>query len=142
MKRNLTALTALLLALIAVFSFASCNKAEAPEEIWENALYTENTELGSGEKTVYVTVEAGEKSVVFTVHTDEKTLGDALIKLDLVEGEKGSYGLYVKKVNGILADYDINQVYWGFFKEGELLNTGIDFTEISDGEKYEIVYSK
>ena len=60
----------------------------------------------------------------------------------LLEGDEGPYGLYVKKVNGITADYDVDQSYWGFYKNGEYMMTGIDMTEFADGEHYELVYTK
>ena len=69
-------------------------------------------------------------------------LGDALSEHDLLEGEEGEFGLYVKKVNGILADYDIDKTYWGLYKNGEYLMTGVDTTEIADGEHYELVKTK
>ena len=98
--------------------------------------------MGKGEKTVTVDVTAEDKTVTFTIHTNKEILGEALAEHGLVEGEPGAYGLYVKKVNGITADYDVNQTYWGFNKDGESLMTGADGEEIKGGERYEIVYTK
>ncbi len=120
---------------------AACNKT--PEKgLWETATYTGDTELGNGATTVKVEVKAEEKSVTFTVNTDKATLGDALLEHSLISGEKGAYGLYVKVVNGITADYDINQSYWSLTKDGGYMQTGVDGTEISDGEHYELTYTK
>lgn len=120
---------------------AACNKA--PEKgLWEAATYTEDTEFGSGTKTVKVEVKAEEKSVIFTLNTDKTTLGDALLEHNLISGEKGAYGLYVKVVNGITADYDVNQSYWSLTKDDVYMQTGVDGTEISDGEHYELTYTK
>ena len=133
---------ALGLILVFVAVLVACTAPADTDLIWENAIYTEDTVLGEGAKTVKVKVEAGEKSVVFTVKTDEAILGDALVAHGLIEGEEGQYGLYIKKVNGITADYDIDGHYWGFYKNGEYMMTGIDMTEFSDGEGYELVYAK
>ena len=133
---------ALGLILVFVAVLVACTAPADTDLIWENAIYTEDTVLGEGAKTVKVKVEAGEKSVVFTVKTDEAILGDALVAHGLIEGEEGQYGLYIKKVNGITADYDIDGHYWGFYKNGEYVMTGIDMTEFSDGEGYELVYAK
>ena len=76
------------------------------------------------------------KAVTFTVHTDEKTVGDALLKLHVVAGEASSYGLYVKTVNGMTADYDKDGVYWAFYIDGEYAMTGVDATNITDGAQY------
>lgn len=133
----------LYMALVVVLSFmlVSCG-TDTPKDIWQNATYTENAELGSGEKTITVEVIAEEKSVEFTVHTDKETLGDALGEHNLIAGEQGAYGLYVKAVNGILADYNTTQSYWGINKNGESLMTGVDSEAISDGDSYEFTYTK
>ena len=131
--------------LVLVVGLCACNVTK-PEEnadgIWANAMYTENTELGNGEKTISVEVVAEDKSVTFTIHSSKENLREALSEHNLIEGEVGSYGLYVKKVNGIIADYDKNQCYWGFYKNDESLNTGVDDTIIADGDRYKIVYTK
>ena len=140
MKRILS-ITSLALVLVMLLCLASCNTV-AKEGLWENATYRRDMEFGDGAKTIEVEVKAGEDSVTFTIHTDKETLGDALIEHDLIAGEEGSFGLYVKTVNGILADYDIDQSYWGFYQNGEYMLTGVDMTPISGGEHFEIVYTK
>jgi len=131
----------LLLILCLVLTLCACSKTKAPD-LWENALYTEDTELGQGAKTVTVQVQAEDKTVNFTIHTDSATLGEALLEHGLVEGDMGEFGLYIKKVNGILADYDVDQSYWGFYRGGEYMMSGVDTTEISGGESYELIRTK
>lgn len=111
-------------------------------DLWANALYQENKEFGEGKTTVNVEVKVEDSSVTFTVHTDKDNLGDALLEHSLIAGEEGDYGLYVKDVNGITADYDTDKAYWAFYKDGEYMNTGVDATAIADGEHYELVYTK
>lgn len=131
----------LMMALLCL-GFTACNKNIVETGIWSDAIYTEDTELGQGDKTVFVEVIAEEKSVTFTIHSDKDILGDALVEHGLIEGEKGPYGLYIKKVNGITADYDIDQCYWGINKDGESVMTGVDGVEFEDAEHYELVYTK
>ena len=138
MKRTVK-IIALLLCLVLL---AACGKTEAATGLWADALYSEDTELGSGGKTVTVTVEAEEKSIVFTLHTDCATLGEALMEHGLIAGEQSDFGLYVKQVNGITADYDIDGYYWGFYSGGEYMLSGVDMTEIAGGESYELVRTK
>lgn len=114
----------------------------AAEGVWANATYLSDKEFGEGNKKVEVEVEANGQSVTFTINTDADTLGAALLEHNLIAGEEGQFGLYVKTVNGMLADYDINKSYWGFYQNGEYLMTGVDTTEIDGGEHFEIVYSK
>ena len=130
-------MSALFLALALTFSLAACGaKAEG---LWANATYTEDTELGEGATTITVEVTAEDKTVTFTVHTDAEFLGDALQENGLLEGEESEYGLFVKAVNGIVADYDADGYYWAPSKAGEYLMTGVDDTLIADGEQYELV---
>ncbi len=130
-----------LLILCLGMALCACGGEKAPD-LWENALYTEDTELGQGAKTLSLQVQAGEKSITFTIHTDAATLGEALTELGLIDGEQGEFGLYVKSVNGIIADYDVDQSYWGFYSGGEYMMSGVDTTEISGGESYELVRTK
>ncbi len=125
----------------------TAGETDAPTEevltgIWKNALYKEDVTLGEGAKTVQVEVVADGHSITVTVKTDEEVLGHALLSLGLIEGDMGDYGLYVKRVNGIKADYDVDQTYWGFYKNGEYMMTGVDQTKIKGGEHFELVKTK
>lgn len=135
------ALSIVSIVLLMVF-LCACTRIEPTENLWKGALYTNDTDFGDGEKTVTVTVKVNEKSVKFTLKTDKENLGDALAEHKLIEGEEGAYGLYIKKVNGITADYDTDKSYWSLTKDGEYMTTGADGAEIKDGEKYEITYVK
>ena len=110
--------------------------------IWQNATYTKNTTLGEGAKTLKIVVSADGQSITFTIKSDAETVGAALLALNLIAGEESQYGLYVKTVNGMLADYDVDQTYWGFFKNGEYMSTGVDATAFADGDQYELVRTK
>lgn len=160
MKNTIKSTLALILALLMTLCLFSCKKDEtetpqtpsgaeneaggtiAPEGLWASATYLKDTTFGEGAKTVTVKVIADGKSVTFTVKTDAATLGDALLAHNLIAGDEGQYGLYVKVVNGITADYDVDQSYWGFSKNGEYMMTGVDGTAIADGETYELTYTK
>lgn len=141
MRKNVCRVLSLLLLFVCCFSFAACKKYEETD-IWATAVYTEDAEFGNGNNTIQVEVQAEEKSVTFTLHTDKETLGEALSDFDLISGEQGAYGLYVKVVNGILADYNQTKSYWGIEKNGESLMTGVDGVTIANGEHYELVYTK
>ena len=133
-------ITSLLLALLlsfTLFLLPSCgNEEEEATDPWESATYKEDTTLGKGSKAFTFEVTAYEKTVKFTVKTDKSTVGDALTELGLIEGEDGDFGLYVKKVNGILADYDVDQTYWAFYINGEYGMSGVDTTAIENGKTY------
>ena len=161
MKNTIKSLVALILVLACIVALAACSTTkETPNTVnqgtttsadagdiqatglWENAIYLEDRELGTGAKTVVVQVKVEEQMVTLTIKTDKDTVGAALLEHGLIEGEEGQYGLYVKVVNGIRADYDKDKRYWAFYIDGEYAMTGIELTEISDGAKYQLEYAK
>ena len=101
------------------------------------------TVKGEGATVFYFNVVDGEGNTQkFEIHTDETTVGAALLKLGLIEGEDGDYGLYVKTVNGITADYDTTGTYWAFYIGEDYGMTGVDLTEITPGATYAFKVSK
>ena len=101
------------------------------------------TELGEGKVSFdFSVVDKDGNETRFVIHTDEETVGAALLALGLIEGDEGDYGLYVKKVNGILADYDVDQTYWAFYINGEYAMSGVDKTTIAPGESYKLQVDK
>ena len=155
MKNKLITKLSLVLIIIMMLALCSCDlfaqtttttfvaeeEGQVPE-IWKNATYTKDTELGEGSKTFMFKVDAEGYAITFTIHTEEETVGAALLALNIIAGEDSQYGLYVKTVNGILADYDTDQTYWAFYINGEYGMSGVDTTEITEGYTYSFVRSK
>ncbi len=134
----------ILLALALAVAFVACSEAGSKKssELWETALYTEDTTLGSGEKTICVDVVADKKTVTFTLKTDADNLGAALTEAGLIKGDMGEFGIYINEANGITASWDKDKAYWALTKNKELLMTSADATKIASGEHYELVYTK
>lgn len=131
------------LSLLIIFAFlCGCRTENSSGNIWDSALYTEDTTLGTGANTLKVEVTAEEKTITFTVKTDKSTVGEALLEQNLIEGENSAYGLYIKKVNGILADYDTDQTYWAFYINGEYATSGVDTTDIDVNATYQLTRTK
>lgn len=134
----------LCVALIAAIALTAMGCEQAPVE-------TPATEDGTAAPTIkgegatvfyFNVVDKDGNKTAFEIHTDKTIVGDALMELGLLEGEEGPYGLYVKKVNGITADYDTDGTYWAFYVNGEYGMTGVDLTEIQAGTTYEFRVSK
>lgn len=145
MKKTIQSILSLSLALLMIlasFAMVSCNEPTPTDILWENAPYTEDTALGTGSKRITVKVTAGEKSITFTLETDKENLADAMLEHELVEGDESQFGLYIKKVNGILADYDVDQTYWALLKNGEATATGASGVTVEDGAAYEFKRAK
>ena len=153
----MSVLLVLVVVAAAAFSFASCGADEAKDQndaaddtAVNSVGNTDDTgtaddsddpELGA--KVITVDVVDGEGNVTtFTITTDEEFLRGALEQEQLIEGEDGPYGLYVKCVNGIRADYDKDGAYWALSQDGEPLMSGVDTTPIEDGDHFELTYSK
>lgn len=155
-KRILSLLLAFALCLTLATSLCACSGDEQtkPTEIatqavtdsidplWKDATYLEDVTLGEGKTAIEVEVQAGEKAITVTINTDAENLEDALTGVDLVQGDESEYGLYIKTVNGILADYDVDQSYWAINKDGEYMMEGANTAQIEDGERYQLVYTK
>lgn len=98
---------------------------------------TETTVLGEGNTSFnFTVVDKDGNETPFEIHTDQEIVGDALTELALISGVESEYGLYVKTVNGITADYDADGVYWAFYINGEYAATGVDSTPVTEGESY------
>lgn len=154
MKKMMSLVSVTVLLLVCLMGVTACGQQQQPEYeqpsqeaeadlgLWKDAAYTVNTELGEGATTVTVQVKADERQVTFTIHTDKTTVGEALQEHNLLEGEESQYGLFVKKVNGIVADYDVDQYYWAFYVNGEYAMTGVDTTNIEEGVVYSLERTK
>ncbi|MBQ2688229.1 MAG: DUF4430 domain-containing protein [Clostridia bacterium] len=127
----------LLVVLIAAMALTSVGCDDNSKSFIEAPISDSATVLGQGEKVFDFTVTDFEgKTQAFEIHTDKETVGEALIELSLLEGDEGAYGLYVKSVNGITADYDKDGKYWAFYIDGEYASTGVELTPIEEGKAY------
>ena len=98
---------------------------------------------GEGANSFTFTVkDADENTVTVTVNTDAATVGEALVALNMIAGDDSDYGLYVKSVNGITADYDADGAYWAFYIDGEYAMTGVDSTDVTADAVYSFEYTK
>ena len=144
-KRLWLILCLALIAAIALTAFG-CDTAENPETpdtTVEGAETVAPTVKGEGATVFYFNVvDKDGNETKFEIHTDKTIVGDALQELGLIEGEQGDYGLYVKKVNGITADYNVDGTYWAFYVGDDYGMTGVDLTEIQAGATYALKVSK
>ncbi len=121
------------LALMAV----GCSKTEkAPEAPAEELVATP---IGEGATTFDLTVTKADGSkTLYAVSTDETTVGAALLALELIAGDEGEFGLYIKTVDGETHVYEDDGMYWAFYINDEYAVTGVDMTDIEAGAAYEL----
>ena len=128
----------LVFVLVAAAALTGCSgtptgTTEAPEPAGQT------TVLGEGSKVMDFTVVDKEGAThLYTIHTDAETVGQALLELELIDGEQGPYGLYIKSVLGQVLDYETDGMYWGFYVNGDYALTGVDTTPITEGTGYMI----
>ncbi|MBR5539449.1 MAG: DUF4430 domain-containing protein [Clostridia bacterium] len=137
----------LILVLVLLVAAVAIGCSENDTAITTDAVVTaapaERETLGEGQYTFDFTAVTlyGEK-FEYTVCTDKETVCEALLDLGLVDGEDGPYGLYIKSVCGVVADYDKNQTYWAFYTNGEMSMVGADSVKCAEVKSVEFRVAK
>lgn len=101
------------------------------------------TAQGAKSITIEV-VDNNANSTIYDVNTDAEYLRQAMEEAEGLEfsGSESEYGMMVETVNGVTADWNVDQSYWGFYVNGDYCNYGIDTQPVTDGDAFQIVYSK
>ena len=135
---NAKKLLALVLSFVLIAAAALTGCSGAPTETTQPlGQVTNTTELGEGSKSFELTIEDKEGILhSYRIHTDEEMVGFALIEHELIEGEQGQYGMYIKSVLGQTLDYETDGMYWAFYVNGEYALTGVDQTPIQADTAY------
>lgn len=136
-KRIVTLLTAMMLVMALALT-AGCAKKESKDAaVTAETVYEDGSILGEGSKEfALIVVNTAGEEVALEIHTDKENVGEALLELGVIAGEESEYGLYVKTVNGETLDYDTDGKYWAFYINGEYAMTGVDATDVTDGDAY------
>ena len=151
-KKSLSLIFCMMLIVAMALFTSGCNDKTAEEPVTQETettvveeTQTEEVETASGEVTVlgegemkflFIVADKDGTETAFEIHTDKKIVGDALLELGLIAGDEGAYGLFVKSVNGIVADYDVDKTYWAFYVNGEYSMSGVDVTQIEEDAAY------
>ncbi len=149
-KMMMKKLSSLFLCMMLIVAMALCATGcgDNQEQTETESPEAGNTEseaevLGEGAvKFTFTVVDGDGNETVFEIHTDKETVGDALLEHELIEGEESEFGLYVKTVNGITADYDADGTYWAFYVNGEYAASGVDSTPVAEGDSYSFKVEK
>lgn len=135
-KTRIFKLLSLLLCIVLIAAMAllaGCNDNTTTSDPVSSGI----TETQKAEKSfTFVVVDTSGKETSFEISSGKATVGEALLDEGLIAGEDSQYGLYVKTVNGITLDFDTDGKYWAFYVNGEYGMSGVDATEIVDGNTY------
>ncbi|MBE6647875.1 MAG: DUF4430 domain-containing protein [Ruminococcaceae bacterium] len=157
MKRITLTLLALFFALICIFCAVGCettgsvndnetttveetnesNSTVKAEGLWKDATYLSDVTIGEGSKTVSFTIEAKGQKITVTLKTDKDTLGQAMYEHELINDPS-----FFDTLNGMLASWDNDKAYWGFYQGETMMPYGVNDQKISGGESFRFVYTK
>ena len=118
-----------LIAVTALFT-TGCNDSKTTSAPSETQVSSQTVEF------TFKVTDADGLETDFTISTDKKTVGEALLEENLIAGDDGKYGLYVKTVNGVTLDYDKDGMYWAFYENGQYASKGVESTEVTAGAEY------
>lgn len=142
-KKRLSFIPCIVLIVAMALFTTGCNGSQKSGTSSANGVTAGSTvqadsgQLGEGSMVFPFTVaDRDGNETQFEIRTDKETVGEALLELGMIDGDESEYGLYVKTVNGITADYDSDGVYWAFYINGEYASTGVDSTTITEGDSY------
>ncbi|MCI9385129.1 MAG: DUF4430 domain-containing protein [Lachnospiraceae bacterium] len=140
-KKHASFILCTMLIVAMAFAATGCNgstKKETPAaDTAAVSTAADSTVLGEGSTSfLFTATDTDGNETHFEIHTDRETVGEALTELDLISGDEGDYGLYVKTVNGITVDYDTDGKYWAFYVDGEYATAGVDATPVTPGASY------
>ncbi|MCI8514900.1 MAG: DUF4430 domain-containing protein [Lachnospiraceae bacterium] len=144
-------LLCIVLIVVTALSCAGCQRNEKESVSSEEASVSGESTAAPPQKTVLgegnvifdlIVADSEGEETSFEIRTDKETVGEALQELELIDGDESEYGLFVKSVNGITADYDEDGVYWAFYVNGEYAQSGVDQTPITEGAQYALRIEK
>lgn len=123
--RRISVLILALMMLALACLFAACGSQEAEKK------YT---------ITVIVVNDKAEEKT-FTVKTDRENLADALLDEKLVSGSDSEWGLVIDTVDGLRADYSVDQSWWALYEDDKMSEVGASSLQLKDGGVYKLVYT-
>ncbi len=131
-----------LVAAMAVFTVGCGDNEKQSVSLTDSAVSDAET-IGEGKTAFeFSVVHKDGSQKVYNVKTDKKIVGEALAENGIIDGEQGDYGIYVKTVDGEKLDYEDDGYYWSFYVNDEYAMSGVDTTEIKDGENYQFKAEK
>jgi len=155
MKRKLTFILSLLLVvLFAVTALTGCNDNDTyedtapPQETDPGSngeitpIVEDGATIGEGSTTIRVEVtDADGGTIGFYVNTDAETVGDALLEVELIDGDVSEFGMMVTHVNGIHAEFNQDNAWWAFYVDGEMSMAGVDSVEVVPEAVYAFIHT-
>ena len=136
MKKTLFSAIAIVLSLAFVFCGCTYNGGTETTTSTTEVVSVNPGDDGYQKSFTFEVVDKDGNKKQTEILTNGQYVGKVLQELEYIKGEQGDYGIYIKEVDGIVADYDVDGTYWAFYVDGEMSMTGADQVEIVDGSVY------
>ncbi len=136
MKKTLISAIAIVLSLALVFCGCTNNGGTETTTSTTEVVSVNPGDDGYQKSFTFEVVDKDGNKKQTEILTNGQYVGKVLQELEYIKGEQGDYGIYIKEVDGIVADYDVDGTYWAFYVDGEMSMTGADQVEIVDGSVY------
>lgn len=99
-----------------------------------------------GSKEVIVEVVDMDANITsYTEKTDAEYLIEVLDELAeqglTYSGTESEYGLMIDTINGVRADYTLDNAYWSFYLNDEYATYGVSEQPVTDGDTFRIEYT-
>ena len=127
-KKLLVALIAFVAVVALVVGVWFATRPKAPE-----------ASAGETLKFTVIVVHADGAEKTFNYETTGGNLGPVLVEKGLLAESDG--GLY-NTVDGVTADWNVDQSWWAFYVGEEMAMYGMDDAVIHDGDVFKLVYTK
>ena len=128
-KKLLVALIAFVAVIALVVGIWFATRPAAPAE----------EPAGDTLKFTVIVVHADGEEKTFNYETEGGNLGPVLVEKGLLGAADG--GLYTT-VDGVTADWNVDQSWWAFYIGEEMAAYGMDDAVIHDGDVFKLVYTK
>lgn len=125
-KYKFNIIASLILLFIAVFTLTSCDSSDN----------STTTTLGSGAKSITLTVELPTETVEYTIKTDSNTLDEVLMEHDLANLTHLGMGSVINSIAGYTLEQDID--WYDIYINGEIVYIQSSNVSIGDGDMYSI----
>ena len=131
MKKTKILIAIFLIAMITASAvLTSCKGDEKVDKVF-----------GSGAKSFIIEITRADGTVrKYQIKTDETTVGDALLKADLIPADSKASG-FIATLDGITAAWDVDQSYWSVYIGDEYAMEGIFDISIDTKTVYKFVYT-
>lgn len=123
-----------LIALVAVVAILAC------------CYFVFGPKTTKGAKAITITVISNDgSSKDYSLNTDAEFLRKAMDEVqDLTYSgsESEEFGMMIDTINGVRADYTLDNAYWAIYVNGEYGSYGIDQQPVADKDAYKFEYTK